>query len=153
MIRAYRPADLEELLRVWARASEAAHPFLGRDFLERERRTISDVYLPSAETWVWESEGRVVGFMSLLGNEVGGLFVDPGRHRSGIGRARIDRARALRGALEVEVFERNALGRAFYSAVGFELVDRKVHDPTGFEVLRLRLAADDRLRPSGGVEG
>ena len=153
MIRAHRPTELEDLLRVWARGSEVSHSFLGRDFLEWERRMISDVYLHQAETSVWESEGNVVGFISLLGNEVGGLFVDPGSHRSGIGRALIERARSLRGALEVEVFERNALGRAFYSAMGFELVEHTVHDPTGFEVLRLRLEADDRPPPRSGTEG
>ena len=46
VIRTYRPADLEELLGVWARASAVAHPFLDQDFLERERRKIPDVYLP-----------------------------------------------------------------------------------------------------------
>lgn len=134
------------MLDVWARASALAHPFLGQDFLELERRNIPDVYLPKAETWVWEADGRVVGFLSLLGNEVGALFVDPQFHRSGIGRALIDQARALRGELEVEVFERNFLGRTFYAKVGFELIHQKVHDQTGFEILRLRLAAEDPLR-------
>jgi putative acetyltransferase len=119
-----------------------AHPFLSDDFLQRERLNIRDVYLPKAETWVWEADGHVVGFMSLLGNEVGGLFVDPDVHRSGIGRALIDHARALRGELEVEVFERNVLGRAFYARLGFELVQKKIDHRTGRGVMRLRLAAD-----------
>ena len=147
MIRTYRPADLEELLGVWARASAVAHPFLDQDFRERERRKIPDVYLPQAETWVWEADGRVVGFISLLENEIGALFVAPDLHRSGIGRALVERARALRGALEVEVFEKNALGRAFYDALGFELVHREVHDPTGFVMVRLRLAEGDATGP------
>lgn len=120
-----------------------AHPFLSQEFLEQERRNIPDVYLPKAETFVWESGGRVVGFLSLLGNEVGAVFVDPTFHRYGIGRALIDRARDLRGELEVEVFEKNLLGRAFYEKIGFVLRHRKVHEPTGFEVLRLRLAAEN----------
>lgn len=51
-------------------------------------------------------------------------------------------ARALRGDLEVEVFERNPLGRAFYSKLGFALMHRKTHEQTGFEVLRLQLPAE-----------
>ena len=153
MIRAYRPTDLEELLGVWARASAVAHPFLDQDFLERERRKIPDVYLPQAETWVWESEGRVVGFVSLLEQEVGALFVDPALHRLGIGRALVERARAARGALEVEVFEQNAMGRAFYAALGFEPVHVEVHAPTGFAMVRLRLAERDPMRPSLGADG
>ena len=142
MIRNYRPADCEEVLDVWARASAVAHPFLSREFLELERHAIPNDYLPNAETWVWEADGRVVGFISLLGNEVGALFVDPAFHRSGIGRALMDRARAVRGELEVEVFERNLLGRAFYAKLDFEPVQRKVHAQTGFDIVRLRLAAE-----------
>lgn len=141
-IRAYRPADLEELLDVWGRASALAHPFLDAAFLEQERRNIPALYLPTAETWIREQDGHVAGFLSLLGDEVGALFVDPRWHRSGIGRALLEHARGLRGALEVDVFERNAIGRAFYDAMGFELVERRVHPATGFTLLRLRLPAD-----------
>lgn len=142
MIRKYQPADCEDVLRVWEEATAVAHPFLSEEFLELERHNIPNVYLPNAETWVWVADEQVVGFISLLGNEVGAIFVAPGFHRSGIGLALMDRARALRGALEVEVFERNLLGRAFYAKLGFELMHRKVHDQTGFEVMRLQLAAN-----------
>lgn len=149
MIRKYQPADCEDLLNLWARASALGHPFLSQEFLELERHNIPNVYLPNAETWIWETDGHVVGFISLLGNEVGGIFVDPGFHRSGIGRALIDRAQALRGELEVEVFERNLLGRAFYAKLGFELMCQKVHNQTGLKVLRLRLAANNPPQPTG----
>jgi putative acetyltransferase len=138
VIRKYRPADGDAVLNVWAAASALAHPFLGRDFLERERRAIPEVYLPVADTWVWEVEGRVVGFISLLGSEVGAIFVDPAVQRSGIGRALLDHARQRRGALEVEVFTDNLDGRAFYTRYGFELMHSRIHAETGFEVLRLR---------------
>lgn len=153
MIRQYRPTDCEELVDVWARASALAHPFLSDEFLELERRNIPDLYLPMAETWVWEAGGRVVGFLSLLGNEVGALFVDPEFHRSGIGRALLEKARALRGELEVEVFERNRLGRGFYERIGFELIHRRIHEQTGFEVMRLRLAADGSPDSGGEAVG
>lgn len=153
MIRKYQPADCEDVLNVWARASALAHPFLSRKFQEQERLNIRKAHLPKAETLVWEADGRVAGFISLLGNEVGAIFVDPEFHRSGIGRALMDRARALRGELEVEVFERNLLGRAFYAKLGFVLMHRKVHHQTGFEVMRLRLAANDPLQPTGDTGG
>lgn len=149
MIRKYLATDCEHVLNIWARASALAHPFLSQDFLELERQNILNVYLPKAETWVWEADEHVVGFISLLENEVGGIFVDPEFQRSGIGRALMDQARALRGELEVEVFERNLLGRAFYAKLGFEVMHQNVHDQTGFEVMRLRLAANNPLQPTG----
>lgn len=148
MIREYRAADRDDLLKVWAAASAVAHPFLSPEVLERERHSILTVFLPIVDTWIWESEGRVVGFVSLLGSEVGALFVDPEAQRAGIGRALISQARASRGDLEVEVFKDNAQGMAFYTKCGFTLMHRKVHEPTGLEMLRLRLAADMPLRPA-----
>ena len=139
MIRRYRPEDLEDVVAVWAAASAVAHPFLSAEFLAVERDNIANVYLPNAETWVWESDGPVVGFISLLGNEVGAIFVDPKFHRAGIGRALMDHARKSRKELEVEVFTRNAIGRAFYAKYGFELLQKKVHHQTGLELMRLRL--------------
>ena len=138
MIREYEKQDLDEVLSVWATASEVAHPFLSREFLALERENISKIHLPKAETWVFEEGGRVLGFLSLLGSEVGAIFVDPEHHGRGIGRALMDKARELRGELEVEVFKENAIGRAFYDKYGFEPVEEKVHEETGFELLRLR---------------
>jgi putative acetyltransferase len=139
MIRPFNAADLDDLLRAWAAASAVAHPFLTKEFLEREREEIASVHLPKAETWVWEADGRVVGFLSLIGNEVGALFVDPPFHRRGIGRALMDTARDARGELEVEVFKANEHGRAFYDRYGFDLVGEKVHEPTGLPLMRMKL--------------
>ncbi len=144
MIRSYQPADCEAVLAVWARASAVAHPFLSRDFLAQERRAIGELYLPNAETWVWEEGGAVAGFISLVGSEVGGLFVDPAFQRRGIGRALIEQARALRGALDVDVFELNGQGRAFYAAMGFAFIARSIHDETGFVLVRMRLETEGR---------
>ncbi|MBP9211724.1 MAG: GNAT family N-acetyltransferase [Bacteroidetes bacterium] len=146
MIRKYQPADCDDIVNVWSRASAVAHPFLSQEFLAVERYNIPNVYLPNAETWVWQSDGNIIGFISLLGNEVGAIFIDPTAHRSGIGRALIRHAQDLHGELEVEVFEKNLSGRAFYAAMGFIPFLQKVHDQTGFNVLRLRRAAEDPQR-------
>ncbi len=77
MIRKYDTGDLADLLDVWYKAAQMAHPFWTHDFFEQERRNISQEFLPVAETWVFESEGRVVGFIALLDDEVWGIFVAP----------------------------------------------------------------------------
>jgi putative acetyltransferase len=139
MIRAFVKEDLGELLDVWYRASLIAHSFLPEEFFETERRLIADEWLPQSETTVYELNGRVVGFLSLVGNEVGGIFVDPEYQRRGIGRALMDAARGVRDRLELEVFEANEPARRFYEAYGFEPVDRHINPDTGYPELRLRL--------------
>ncbi|MEZ5944923.1 MAG: GNAT family N-acetyltransferase [Planctomycetaceae bacterium] len=139
VIRPYEDRDLDDLLAAWAAASEIAHPFLSPEFLALERQNIPNLYLPNAETWVFEDEGRVVGFVALLGNEVGAIFVHASHQRMGVGRRLMDKAKELRGELVVEVFKANTVGRAFYSKYGFTFDSEKVHEQTGFDLLRLRL--------------
>ncbi|NNC40523.1 MAG: GNAT family N-acetyltransferase [Acidimicrobiia bacterium] len=138
-IRSYADGDLEELLDVWYRASRIAHPFLSEEFLTTERREISERWLPLAETTVYDIEGHVVGFIALIGNEVGAIFVDPDHQSMGVGRALMNHARESRPVLELNVFEANAIGRRFYDAYGFEFVDRHIEEASGETELRLRL--------------
>ena len=140
MIRKYDPHDLVELIGVWYDAAQIAHPFWSSEMFDRERRNISEKFLKIAETWVFEEEEeQVVGFIALLDNEVGGIFVSPRRQGRGIGRALMDHARASRDHLELDVFEANEIGRAFYDAYGFDIVGERLDKETGLRVLRLRL--------------
>ncbi len=149
MIRRYEDRDLDDLLAAWASASAVAHPFLTPKFLELERHNIPNLYLPNAETWVCEEEGRVIGFIALLGNQVGAIFVDQKHQRRGIGRKLMDKAKDLRGDLVVEVFKANSVGRDFYAKYGFKVGDERVHEQTGFDLVEMRLArrTDDGRSP------
>lgn len=139
MIRAATASDHDGLLDVWVAASRIGHPFLDEEFLAAERVEIVQRWLAVSETFVADIDGRVVGFASLIGDEVGAIFVHPDHHRQGIGRALMDSAASGRSVLELDVFEANETGRAFYDAYGFEVVGRSVHDATGHPQLRLRL--------------
>lgn len=139
MIRSFRPSDLDDVIDVWHEASLIAHSFLGDEFLAAERIEVAERWIPMAETTVYEFDGRVVGFLSLIGNEVGAVFVRPEHQRSGIGGALMDGARAARPFLEVGVFELNDGGRRFYEDYGFTQTGRQVFEPTGHLELRLRL--------------
>jgi putative acetyltransferase len=140
-IRPYRYDDLDSVLHIWRAANAVAHPFLGEDFLRAEHDNVRDIYLPAAETWVAEAEGHVVGFISLLGHQVGGLFLAPAWHGRRIGKALMDTAVAERGTLELDVFAANVIGRRFYDRYGFVDADYYIHTPTGQRVLRLTLPA------------
>lgn len=139
VIRSFVEQDLGELLDVWYQASLTAHPFLSQEFLAAERSEIAKDWIPQSETTVYESDGRVVGFLSLIDNEVGAVFVEPDFQGRGIGRSLMDRARESRPYLELDVFEANAIGRRFYDSYGFELVSRHIDEASGHVALRLRL--------------
>ena len=138
MIRKYRDHDLNDLLNVWQEASLIAHHFMDEEFFAVERVAIENDYLPVVETWVYELEGKIAGFISLLGHDVGAIFVHPAMQRKGIGRILMDHARSLCGYLELDVFKANLIGRAFYDQYGFEVVREYFHDATGQPMLKMR---------------
>jgi len=137
-IRQYKECDLDGVLSSWENASKLAHPFLKQSFIDQERYNIPNVYLPNTDTWVADISGRTVGFIALIVNEVGAIFVEPEYHGRGIGFALMNRARILNDSLEVEVFKANAIGRKFYSNYGFRPLLEKVHAETGEQVIRLQ---------------
>lgn len=141
IIRQYKESDLAAVLESWEVATRMAHEFMTDEFIAQERKNVAELYLPNTDTWVAEVEGNVVGFIALMGNEVGAIFLQPSNHGKGIGKALMDKAQSLHGDLEVEVFEKNYLGRKFYSKYGFKFLEIKHHEPTGQEVLRLKFTA------------
>ena len=139
MIRPYVSDDADAILHIWRTASEFAHPFLDDDFHDTAAVAIRDVYLPRAETFVAERDGAPVGFIALLENQIGGLFLDPTYHGQGLGRSLVDHAVKLKGPLTVEVFRDNKVGRRFYDAYGFQQTGEYLHDITQQMTLKLSM--------------
>ncbi|WP_325048499.1 GNAT family N-acetyltransferase [Corallincola holothuriorum] len=114
---------------------------MSEEFIQQERHNVEQLYLPNADTWVVLADGNVAGFISLIGNEVGGLFVDPKFHGHGLGRALMEKAQALHGDLLVQVFKENSVGRYFYHRYGFQLVEETIFEQTGDALLKLAFSA------------
>ena len=148
MIRKYRETDCDAIIEVWFAASLVATPFLSDEFLAEEREKIRTVWLPKAETWVFETDDNVVGFISLIGNEVGAIFVYPDKQGHGIGRAMMDHAASLRHDLYLDVFEENAIGRRFYGQYGFQIECKNVHEETGHTQIRMYFRPKESLSPT-----
>ncbi|ETA49910.1 GNAT family N-acetyltransferase [Ponticoccus alexandrii] len=143
-IRSYDAAtDLANLSAIWLDASLMAHPFIGKPRLMEQQKLIEGEYLPNSETWVACHGDRSVGFISLLGDFVGGIFIAPDWQGRGIGRRLIDHALRQKGALSLEVYTRNEQAMRFYSALGFREVSRRAVDDLGYpyENARLHLKA------------
>jgi len=138
MIRKYIEEDIEEIMSIWIQASNLAHPFLDSTFVNKVKNDMRNVYIPNSETWVYEENNSVIGFISMIGNEIGGLFVLPDNQSNGIGTKLVDFILHIHKELEVEVFEKNVIGRAFYDKYGFEQIKKYLHTESNSEVLRLK---------------
>lgn len=142
MIRRYEADDIDNLLDIWRRATQIAHPFMSDMFLQKEEANIRDIYIPNTESWVCVKEGVFAGFTSVIHHEngvdeVGALFVDPKYHGQGLGYALMQKVVALYPELILDVFEKNAIGRRFYKRFGFQDVKRYLHPQTNEILCRL----------------
>lgn len=120
-IRASIPTDYPEIMRIWLDASQAGHPFLSEEELAHQKNEIETHYLGQVEMWIAENEDKhILGFIGLIDNFIGGLFVDPTHHRQGVGKKLVLWARELKKEpLEVDVFLENESARKFYNQLDF----------------------------------
>ena len=138
MIRKHVENDLESIMKVWQESSTLAHPFLNATFVEKVRTDMRNLYIPNSDTWVYENDQGIIGFISMIDEEIGGLFVLPQNHSSGIGTKLVNYVSEFNEKLEVEVFEKNEIGRAFYNKYGFKLMKEFIHEDSCEKVLRLK---------------
>ena len=131
--------DTEKLSDIWLDASLEAHSFIGERRLLEQRRLIEETYLPVAETWVACHQGEPIGFISLLDDFIGGLFVAPGQQGRGVGRKLIAHALERKGKLSLEVYVENRQAVRFYTGLGFTEVSRRPTDDDGFPFENARL--------------
>lgn len=137
MIREYKNSDLEKVMDVWYHSSTLAHSFLKEEFVQMVKKAMHDIYIPKSKTWVYEVDDKPVGFISMAGDEIGGLFLYPEYFGRGIGKKLVDRIVGIYGNVEVEVFEKNTIGRSFYKKYGFQYLSEYHHEPSGEMVIRL----------------
>ena len=138
MIRKYNENEIPKLLEIWEAAALIAHPFLSKDFHEMVKKAMRDMYLPNSDTWVYEKNGSIIGFIAMLNNEIGGLFVDPNQQAKGVGTSLVHYMTQFHDTLEVEVFEENNIGKPFYEKYGFKVIKEYVMEETKQKVLRMK---------------
>jgi putative acetyltransferase len=138
MIRKYKEEEILVLVAIWEKSSAIAHPFLDNDFTKMVKTAMTDMYLPNSETWVFEEKNEIIGFISMLDNEIGGLFVLPNHHSKGIGSLLLKHISQFHNELEVEVFDENKIGKPFYIKKGFTLINDYLHEGTNQKVLRMK---------------
>lgn len=84
MIRNMGLQDIEAVLNIWLEASIQAHGFIDASFWHSQLDAMRHVYLPAADSHIFEREGKVCGFCSLNQNVLAALFVAPEHQGTGI---------------------------------------------------------------------
>jgi GNAT superfamily N-acetyltransferase len=118
-------ADALEIADVFLAARRDALSFVAVLHSDDEtRRWISDVVMRRSVMWVAVLDRKIVGFFSLLSDQLDQLYVQPGYYRQGIGDRLLAKAKQLSPRrLWLHTSQRNERARAFYEARDFVPVD------------------------------
>jgi GNAT superfamily N-acetyltransferase len=124
-LRQATPADGDAIADVYLASRADALPYLRRVHTDDQVRSwIGRVVANRPGTWVALVGGRIVGFLSVEGEDLDQLYLAPGFYRRGIGARLLDKAKALSpSGLHLYAFQRNSRARAFYEAHGFTVFD------------------------------
>ena len=151
-IRRFQRPDLEAVARVHdpARLIELELAGLSAAFLPfdvaAEREGFFDYDIAVAERG-----GAILGFVAYEPGELAWLYVDPRRHREGVGRALAEYALERCGpSVLVEVLVGNAPALSLYRSLGFDMLETAKGVMPGNEEFRVEAA---RLRREAGRQG
>jgi ribosomal protein S18 acetylase RimI-like enzyme len=119
-IRRATPADVDAVVELFVaahRAGAAVLPALASDV---ETQASIAALVASAEVWVADADGQVVGMLVLARHHIAHLYVAATHQHQGIGGRLVDQAKLLSPTrLDLITAERNLAARRFYEGQGF----------------------------------
>ncbi len=122
---------MEAVLAIWLEASIKSHDFVEAQFWKSHVDDMRSIYIPASETFVYESNAKVVGFYALHEDCLAAIFVIPEYQGQGIGKALLSHARAQRSKLTLSVYKQNEASCQFYLSQGFHIVSEQTDEHTG----------------------
>ncbi|MEN2257476.1 N-acetyltransferase [Paraclostridium benzoelyticum] len=133
MIRKLTNIDIDEIMDIWLESTVKAHNFISREYWENNYKVVKDVYIPIADTFVYEEEGETRGFISIINNEfIGALFVDVKFQGMGIGTKLIDYSVEKYKKLTLAVYKENQKSVEFYTRKGFKIIEEGLNEDSGY---------------------
>lgn len=138
MIRKFKQSDIDEVISIWLEASIKAHDFVNRDFWKSKVKDMREIYIPSAETFVYGDERIIQGFVSLYNDTIAAIFVSPDSQGKGIGKLLIQKAKDVRVNLNLTVYKENQKSVLFYEKHGFTIEKEQIDKHTGHPELLMK---------------
>lgn len=129
MIRKFKNKDIEEVMEIWLETNIKAHKFIDRKYFENYYEQVRNE-IQKSEIYVYEKEGKVVGFLGIVEGYIAGIFVKDNMQNNGIGKLLINECKKKYNKLTLNVYEKNEKAVKFYIREGFYVINKKVEDET-----------------------
>ena len=129
-IREAREEELDRLIEIWLDASRQSHSFIDSSYWEENVGVMRGLYLPLSQNTVIEDEGEIVGFLSMMGEELAALFIDPSHQQKGYGQQLLRFVQAHQETIALSVYAKNKNALSFYQKHHFLMIEESVDEPT-----------------------
>lgn len=133
-IRELESKEIDKIMSIWKNSTIKAHSFIDKDYWIKSYDVVKDVYIPMADTFIYEDSTDIKGFISIINNEfIGALFVDIDSKGKGIGSKLIDYALKKYKKLNLAVYKDNTNAVKFYINKGFKIIEEQINEDSGFK--------------------
>lgn len=130
IIRKFQEFDLKKIMCLWYEGNLEAHDFIDQSYWDRNLSYVKRV-IPQVEVYVYEINGRVVGFVGIDEGYIAGLFVDKEFRGCGVGTKLMDYVKERYDFFTLHVFENNYGAVTFYENRGLLKKEESVHEDLG----------------------
>lgn len=120
MIREAQRSELPAILELWLESTTWGHPFIKANYWRDCIPLVRDAYLANAQNWVWEEDGKLLGFVSIMeGRFLAAMFVAPKAVRRGIGKALMQYVQQRHPPPDAGGLSKKSTGDKFLPGTGF----------------------------------
>ncbi len=130
MIRKLQRSDIDRVAEIWLNTNLKAHDFISEQYWRGNFDMVKEA-LSQAEVYVYESGGKVQGFIGLDGEYIKGIFVSDEMQSQGIGKALLDHAKSRKSELQLNVYRKNTRAIRFYQREGFSVRSEGLDEAVG----------------------
>lgn len=134
IIESAKESQLDEIMDIWFESTIMGHPFIERDYWEKNFKIVKEEYLHHANTYVCVDNNQLKGFISILsGNHIGALFIKLGEYKKGYGKELISFCKEKYDFLTLSVYVNNKNAVDFYKKQDFVISEIHISDDTGYD--------------------
>jgi len=143
MIRPSQPTDMPKIMQIWLDSTTSAHPFIDKQYWIEAKPLVENEYLPQSATWVYEDQGEIKGFISVLKHQlIGAIFIEQTAQNQGIGQQLIHHVQQYYPLLLLEVYTENKQAYRFYQKMGFKTIKEAINSETQVNIATMSYQRD-----------
>lgn len=123
MIRRVTKDDLDRVVQIWLETNIKAHDFISEDYWRENEQAVRGM-LAESELYLYEtdSDHKIQGFIGLVDDYIGGIFVQSEAQSRGIGKQMLDYVKQIKSKLTLSVYEKNNRAIKFYQREDFKII-------------------------------